>query len=68
MQGNRRQGGDTKARHQKARRDATPDLLIKHSDAILATYKRRQMKHMNHVSETLAKTHERTLKNHCKHT
>jgi hypothetical protein len=59
MQGSRRQERDTKTRQQKAMRDATPDLVMKHSDAILATYKRRQMKHMKHVSETLAKTHEK---------
>jgi hypothetical protein len=28
--------------------------IPKHSDATLATYKRRQMKHLRHVSETLA--------------
>jgi len=32
-------GGDTEAMQQKARRkDATPDLLLKHSNATLATY------------------------------
>jgi hypothetical protein len=31
-----------------------PDLLLKHLDATLATYKRRQMKHLRHASETLA--------------
>jgi hypothetical protein len=31
-------GGDTKVRQQKSEeRDATPDLLLKHPDAILAT-------------------------------
>jgi hypothetical protein len=32
-----------------------PYLLLKHPDAILATYKRRQMKHLKHASEILAK-------------
>ena len=31
-----------------------PDLLLKHPDATLATYKRRQMKHLRYASETLA--------------
>jgi hypothetical protein len=31
-----------------------PDLVLKHSDATLATYKIRQMKHLRHASETLA--------------
>jgi hypothetical protein len=26
------------------------------------------MKHLQYASETLAKTHEKYLKNHCKHT
>jgi hypothetical protein len=30
------------------------DLLLKHPDATLATYKRRQMKHLRYVFETLA--------------
>jgi hypothetical protein len=30
-----------------------PNLLLKHPDATLATYKRRQMKHLRHASETL---------------
>ena len=35
-----REGGDTEARQSKARREraATPDLLLKHPDATLATY------------------------------
>jgi hypothetical protein len=41
---------------------ATPDLLLKHPDAIFATYKRRKMKHLKHVSETLAKIREKHLK------
>jgi hypothetical protein len=32
-----------------------PDLLLKHSDATLETYKRRQMKYLKHASETLEK-------------
>ena len=35
---------------------ATSDLLLKHLDAIVATYKRRQIKHLKQASETLAKT------------
>ena len=31
-----------------------PDLLLKHPDTTLATYKRRQMKYLRHVFETLA--------------
>jgi hypothetical protein len=31
-------GWDIEASQQKARRNATPDLLLKHSDATLATY------------------------------
>jgi hypothetical protein len=31
-----------------------PDLLLKHPDATPAIYKRRQMKHSRHASETLA--------------
>jgi hypothetical protein len=31
-----------------------PDLLLKYPDATLATYKRRQIKHLRHASETLA--------------
>jgi hypothetical protein len=51
-------------RQPKARRerDPTPNLLLKHSDATLATYVSRQMKHLKHVFETLAKTPQ----NHCK--
>jgi O-succinylbenzoate synthase len=44
---------------------AAPDLFLKHPDATLATYKRRQMKHLEHVSEMLKK-HLKTLENHCK--
>jgi hypothetical protein len=38
------------------------DLLLKYPDATLATYVWRQVKHLRHVSETLAKTPEK----HCK--
>jgi hypothetical protein len=31
-----------------------PDLLLKYSDAILATYKRGPMKYLRHTSKTLA--------------
>jgi hypothetical protein len=34
---------------------ATPDLLLKHLDATLETYNRRQIKHLKHASETLKK-------------
>jgi hypothetical protein len=50
-------GGDieVKVRQEKCEdKDATPDLLLKHPDATLATYVLRQMKHMKHASETLA--------------
>jgi hypothetical protein len=36
--------------------DVTPDLHLKHSGATLATYIRRQMKHLKHTSETFTKT------------
>jgi hypothetical protein len=59
-----REGGDTEARQSKARREqnATPSLLLKHSDATLATYIRRQMKHTKYASETLAETPDKHLK------
>jgi len=41
-------------------RDATPDLLLKHPNTTVATYVRRQLKHLKHTSETLEK--------HLKHT
>jgi hypothetical protein len=41
-----------------------PDLLLKHPDATLATYKRRQMKHLRYVSETLGTY---MYKKHMKH-
>jgi hypothetical protein len=31
-----------------------PDLLLKHTDTILATYKRGPMKYLRYVSKTLA--------------
>jgi hypothetical protein len=31
------------------------NLLLKHPDEIRATYKRKQMKHLRHASEILAK-------------
>ena len=40
----------------------TPDLLLKHSDAILATYIWRHVKHLKHTFEILAKTPENTWK------
>jgi hypothetical protein len=46
---------------------ATPNLFLKHPDAIVATYKRRQMKNLRQASETLAKTLEKTVENYCKH-
>jgi hypothetical protein len=35
---------------------------LKHPDAIVATYRRRQMKHLKQSSETLVKTPEKHLK------
>jgi hypothetical protein len=46
---------------------ATLNLLLKHLDTTVATYKRRQMKHLKQVSETLAKTSKKTFENHCKY-
>jgi hypothetical protein len=37
-----------------------PDLLLKHLVATIAIYKRRQIKHLKQVSETLAKTPKNT--------
>jgi hypothetical protein len=34
----------------------TIDLLLKHPDATVATYKRRQIKHLKQTFETLMKT------------
>jgi hypothetical protein len=36
----------------------TPDLFLKHPDTIVATYKRRQMKHLKQAYEILAKMPE----------
>ena len=41
---------------------ATPDILLKHPDATLATYVGRQIKYMKHTSETLAATPDLLLK------
>jgi hypothetical protein len=46
--------------------DATPDLLLKHPDATVTKYVRREMKHFKHTSETLVS--EKTLKTTIKHT
>jgi hypothetical protein len=57
--------GDTEAkvRQQKSEdREAIPDILLKHLDATLATYVRKQMKHMKYASETLAATPDLFLK------
>jgi hypothetical protein len=46
----------------------TPDLLLKHPDTTVATYKRRQIKHLKQAYETLAKTakkHLTTIANIC---
>jgi hypothetical protein len=32
-------------------RDTTPNLLLKHPNTTVATYVRRQMKHLKHASE-----------------
>jgi hypothetical protein len=37
------------------RRDATPDLLLKHPNTAVATYVSRQLKHFKHASEILEK-------------
>jgi hypothetical protein len=52
----------TANRFPRASHCATSDLLLKHLDITVVTYKRRQMKHLKHVSETLAKTLEKDLK------
>ena len=49
---------------------ATSDLLLKHLDTTVATYKRRQMKHLKQVSETFTKTpgkYEKHLRNISSH-
>jgi hypothetical protein len=45
---------------------ATPDLLLQHLDKTLATYVRKQLKHLEHTSKTLVK-HLKTLESHCKY-
>jgi hypothetical protein len=48
---------DIEVRQQKGEvGDATPDLVLKHSDTTIATYVSKQMKQLKHASETLAKT------------
>jgi hypothetical protein len=44
------------------KRDATPDLLLKHPNTIVTTNVRRQLKHLEHAFETLEKTPEKHLK------
>jgi hypothetical protein len=39
---------------------AISDLVLKHPDLTVVTYKRRQMKYLKHASKTLAKTPENT--------
>jgi hypothetical protein len=41
---------------------ATWDLLLKHLDVTVATYKRRQMKYLKQPFKTLAKTFKKHLK------
>jgi hypothetical protein len=48
-------------------RDATLDLLVKHTAATLATDVLRQIKHLKHASKTLTKTYEKHLKTIVKH-
>jgi hypothetical protein len=40
---------------------ATPDLYLKHPDAAVVAYKRRQMKHLKQASETLVKKPEKNI-------
>jgi hypothetical protein len=42
------------------RRHVTPDLLLKHPNTTVATYVRRQLKHLNHASEALEKAPKST--------
>jgi hypothetical protein len=44
----------------------TPDLLLQHPDETLATYIRKQLKHLQHTCETVAK-HLKTLESRYKH-
>jgi hypothetical protein len=48
------------------RRDATSDVLLKHSDTTVALYVLRQLKHLKHASETLKK-HLKTIATIFKH-
>jgi hypothetical protein len=48
-------------RQESDKRDATPNLFLKHRDATLADVL-RQMKHLKHASETLEKTPGKHLK------
>jgi hypothetical protein len=41
------------------------DLLLKQT--VLATYKRRQMKHLKYVFKTLSKKHLKTIVKHTQH-
>jgi chemotaxis response regulator CheB len=43
---------------------ATPDLLLQHLDETLATYVQKQLKHLQHMSETLAED-QKKLENMC---
>ena len=47
-------------------KDATSDLLLKHSDETFTTCVWRQMKHLKHASEILEKIHENIWKSHWK--
>jgi hypothetical protein len=61
LMGGARGGGDIEARHTEGEEEnATPDLLLKYSDATLATYILRLMKHLKHESKTLIKTPKKT--------
>ena len=60
---------DIKAMQQKSDEgDVTRDLVLKHRDATLPIYVRRQMKHLKYVSKILKKTPEKHLKTIAKHT
>jgi hypothetical protein len=55
-------GGHTETIQQKARRrDATPDLLLKHPNTTVATLRLK-------TDETLEKKTLKTLESHCNHT
>jgi hypothetical protein len=45
--------------------DATPNLLLKHPNETFATYVRKELKHLQHTSETLEKRLEKPLQNIC---